>query len=367
MNITTNKINILQHNAGRGAIVMDLILNYCIKEKVDILMLQDPYSRNGLLPGFEVAPYRTMITKGELRRGSKALIHGSAIIALNPNLKILFRDDLTTQLFTVATIHTNSTENITLISAYFKFSTRTETRIEMLQDIINAIDTLVIICADVNAHATDWFCDSTNQKGEVVVRFVEQNDLRVINERSPTYTFNGPRFSSNVDITLCSRSLVSRLENWEVRSEVTTSDHAVIGMSLSARNMPRYEFRPARYCERLADWDAFDVSLIFDLVNNQEELSFSCINNRARLLTEVVQRAAKKAIPVNRSRSRCNPPWWTSAVVNKRKELKKASRSKFVQGTRTLCRDYTKARNEYLKHGPLLQTERCVWEEMGPQ
>lgn len=82
---------------------MDLILEYVKTNRTDILLMQEPYTRNGLLPGFEVQPFRTLLSKGEVRRDSHHRIHGSAIIVCNPSLRVLFREDLTTELFTVMT------------------------------------------------------------------------------------------------------------------------------------------------------------------------------------------------------------------------------------------------------------------------
>lgn len=343
-----DKLVILQHNAGRGAAVMDLILNHCIEEKMDILMLQEPYTKIGLLPGFEVAPFRTMLSKPMIRSGSVHKIHGSAIIVCNASIRVLFRDDLTMANFSVATIQTGNYSNITLVSAYFKFADPTATHLEELQKIINEIDTPLILAADVNAHSATWFNLTTDRKGEMVDRFIEQNDLHVINVLTDTPTYRGPRYSSNVDITACSRSLVDSLGAWTVDAEITTSDHAVIQFELRDVSLPRFQVRPKRFCERLADWDCFDRTLLIELANNETLQSAAEADLKAAALVKIVHTAARKAIPIARATNIIKPPRWTNELTAPRKSLRRASRTRFIPGTRTLSRAYVIARNVYL-------------------
>lgn len=322
---------------------------------------QEPYTCNGLLPGFEVLPFRTLLSRGETRRGSSQKIHGSAIIVCNPRLRILFREDLTTENFTVMTFQTSDNSDISIISGYFKFSSNTEAHIAELQNIMDKLGTPMIIAADVNAHLSTRHCNTTDSKGETVDRWLTLNNLLLLNIQSGTYTFNGPRYSSNVDITACSNNLFDTLGAWSVYTDITNSDHAVISYELRDINTPQYKTRHARYCENRADWDHFSRSLGALLSDENVIPTHADTDTMAEALVKAIQAAAKEAIPISKVKEITKPPWWTEDLNTLRKKLRRTIRSKYITGTRTLTRDYTTTRNSYLK--ALRSAKRESWRK----
>lgn len=97
-------IKFLQANMGNSLSAMDSLLNHLNFNCYDAILLQEPYTVRSKLVGFDVHPYKYLLSRGALKPGSFSTIHGSAIIICNPNLVVLWRSDLCTQNNSVATI-----------------------------------------------------------------------------------------------------------------------------------------------------------------------------------------------------------------------------------------------------------------------
>lgn len=219
MNSTTLKL--CQLNMGRGAIVNDQLLYYCQNNEIDIALIQEPYTRRGILTGLEAAPLRTYLCPGALRPGSEHIVHGSAILVLNPSLRVLAREDLTTDNFTVLSLDTGNGTSITFISAYL-----TALHVAELEKIIDQLTGSYLICADVNAFSQRWFSRITDGRGELVEALIDNHNLSLHNKKSRFKTFTGSRGKTNIDITISS-SDINCVENWTVIQGETTSDHAI--------------------------------------------------------------------------------------------------------------------------------------------
>lgn len=166
------------------------------------------------------------------RRGISYPLYGSAIVILNPKLSIISRNDFSTKFITVIQIHLLN-QDVTFISAYFKFSIPTQTHVDELIAILDRITTPVVIGLDSNAHSRIWFSRDTDNKGECIEQLLQIKNLHCANTRSDTYSFIGPRFSSNIDITLVSSNLIHNITNWSIDGSITSSDHSVISFGLS--------------------------------------------------------------------------------------------------------------------------------------
>lgn len=123
--MAADKISIVQHNAGRGAIVSDQLLHYCIQNGIDVLMIQEPYTRNGRLVGLDTTPLRCQVCPGTTRAGNNVTVHGAAIVVINPRIKALARDDLCKENVSVVSLDNGESGQLTLITAYFKYRVAT--------------------------------------------------------------------------------------------------------------------------------------------------------------------------------------------------------------------------------------------------
>lgn len=335
-------IKILQHNLGRCMIANDQLLHYSQANMVDIALLQEPYTRRGILSGLEAFPHRIQLSPPELRPGAHAPVHGAAIVVFNPSLKVLARHELSSANFAVASLEVSTGVSILLIAAYFKFRFPVERHLAELGKILDGHQGDVIIGADVNAHSTMWFNRRNDAKGLAVAHFIHSNGLTCLNVDSRIPTFRGPRGQSFIDVTLSSGTIANRINDWRVSSGVTNSDHAVITFLLEAASRPIFHSKCPRFNLRRADWASFGNHLGQNIIN----MSISDVNTGALALNNAIKEAALASIPLGSSKDTLRPPWWSKELETKRRLLKLASRNRF-DSRGGLSASYRRARNEF--------------------
>lgn len=68
--ILPKPLKIVQINMGNGATANDQLLHYCLEEKIDLALLQEVYTKNGVLTGLNAAPIKAFLSKPGKRRGN---------------------------------------------------------------------------------------------------------------------------------------------------------------------------------------------------------------------------------------------------------------------------------------------------------
>lgn len=206
----------IQLNAARSSIVNDELLFYVQSVRADIILIQEPFVRRGLLSGFDTSPYRVVLSKGHIRPGSASLIFGVAIVVLNPSVVFLSRGDLSDDNTAAIKLTDSTGDPVTLISTYFRYREPTADLAEALARKLGLISGVYLVCADANAFSTTWFSRFTDHRGRVIDSLIASAKLRCLNVRSPFKTFSGPRGRTNIDITLCSESFGYAVNGWSV-------------------------------------------------------------------------------------------------------------------------------------------------------
>lgn len=337
---TTNSLSIVQLNMGRNSAVNLELNQYCVSQGVDVALVQEPYTNRGRLVDLH-ASTRFSLSKGERRAGNNSTIHGAAIVVFNRGLQVIFRPDLSTENFAVATVSAGNS-HFHLISAYFKYRTSTATHLTILDGILDTLPHYeVVIAADVNAHSSRWFSDHNDPRGLRVSNFIDEKGLFVINSPSLLHTFRGPRGSSNIDVTLASNP--ARITGWSILHTQTSSDHATIVFRIVLDAPFVQHDRTSRYDVRRANWDTFSSVLISEVssLNTQSQ----DLNFLASELTQAVKTAADAAIPKLRPRKAVNNVgWWTPLLANLRRTLRRESRVRHSPGG-GFTAAYLRARN----------------------
>lgn len=99
--------------------------------------------------------------------------------------------------------------------------------IDELEDIVSFEDTDHIIGGDFNSRAHLWGCNSTNDRGETLLRWSARKNINLLNVgNSPTCV--RPQGSSIVDLTWANAKLSPRIMDWQILKEYTASDHLYI-------------------------------------------------------------------------------------------------------------------------------------------
>ena len=322
-----NNLKIIQINAARSQIVNDELLHYSTINKIDIILIQEPYTRNHKLVGLEINPFRVICHKGQYIKGRESITTWTAIVVLNPKLEIVALQQYMNKHFAIANIGINGT-NVVLISAYFQFREPTIRFTTELTNIIEKIglDKSIIICADVNAFSTMWGSKNTDHRGIFVEDFITRENLKIENQIPHNPTYLGPRGNTWIDITL-TNLLTDRIKEWKVIEQQTTSDHNIISFTLhiesntNANNNTNQ--RQKRYNVKKAKWDIFTKTLQKE--TNKNEITGD-INNMIKQLTKNLIVSADNSIPKTKRNLKIKPQWWTPELDEKRRYMRKKQR-----------------------------------------
>lgn len=192
-----------------------------------------------------------------------------------------------------------------------------------ISTIFSALPPPVIILGDFNCHHPMWGCRSPDSFSSNLIDLMDDLNLCLLNNGSPTRFSSPLQNSSAVDLSLCSPSLASQL-NWSVLPNSYGSDHFPIIISNSTQHPAAPSLPPLlKYKLGSADWDRFSSILdskiaSLPMVNDQNFLFLYSEFVNAIVVT------ADSTIPLKKTGSRIpSPPWWDSectSVVKERNE-----------------------------------------------
>ena len=114
----------------------------------------------------------------------------------------------------------------------------------------------LLLLSDFNAHSTLWGYNRDDARGLLLLDFITLHNLIILNDPQflPTYERQNGTQSGRPDLSLCSRSLFTRILNWAVSREVYFADHRHIKINLnfhippiprrrfSTNNVPKSKF-----------------------------------------------------------------------------------------------------------------------------
>jgi len=243
-----------------------------------------------------------------------------------------------------------------LISGYFKYRVPTVIHVSALENLIEHNDNNLLIGLDANAFSTRWFSRTNYRRGEVLMEFIDSRRLHIANKRSAHTTFRGPRGKTNIDVTLTSGQISTRVREWAVLPGITSSDHQLIRYEVEAK--PRRFVRcPPRYNIKRAQVGRFrlDFSVLSERRRNQN----GDVDEIARDIVEDITMAADAHIPRFHNRGKVKPPWWTEELHTVRRQLRRAAR--FVDDTVTRA-EYNVLRNKYT--ALLRRNKRDSWRRL---
>lgn len=115
------------------------------------------------------------------------------------------------------------------------------------------------------------------------------------------------RYTSRVDVTVCSVGLAHRISNWRVNTSLVSSDHNAImfNLELDKKLEEKRKNTTRRYNTKKAKWDQFTQEFVAALetskisrekikeIDNKREL-----NEAVGRYTDCVKRAADAAVPL---------------------------------------------------------------------
>ena len=178
--------------------------------------------------------------------------------------------------------------NLTIVNLYLPPSRENNDIKSELDNIINQISGQYIISMDSNAHHPAWGSDRPDRRGEIIEDWINENDLIILNDGSPTYETHNGNYT-HIDLTICSPSIAAQL-NWYVHEDTVHSDHFPIiintneGLEEVVRE-PKYKFEQA-------NWKKYVEKLEIPIPKNEQ-----AANELYEELVNKIIAAADEAIP----------------------------------------------------------------------
>jgi len=268
---------IIQINLNKQIIASEQLRDICLKDRVDIVLAQDPLIVNERASGFEGC--RQILTDDNPE---------AAIIIINNKIKAIKIGQFTTRYVAVARIGIGlCKDDVVIVSAYFRYNKPTTMFTELLTNISLASKRL-LIGADCNGHSTRWHNDDTNTRGKIVEELIDGQELRILNTPQDLKTYRRHGMGeSNIDITLASTSIYRSVRGWSVTDRID-SDHRTLEFTLSLKRS-KTEKPGTRFNTEKADWDKFRLVLL----GLKTQIHGDSVDEAASSLTKAIVQAVK--------------------------------------------------------------------------
>ena len=261
------RIGMIQINLGKGRAATNALLRILEEDNVAIAATQEPHVREGKVVGL-----------GGLSALSRGRVPRAAILYTR-NVKPIMIGHLSDEYLVAAEFTEETGESWYLVSVYIPpvenktvdFNRRVGRLEEVVAELSNRGE--VIIAGDFNAKSVAWGSPRDCPRGRRLCEAVETLDLVTMN-RGDRPTFEGPRGTSHIDVTMATPGISARIRGWEVRDDklTGTSDHMVIQWGLEPAGVARVTSDTTGWCVKKADWGVFRQHLGREANNMQAML-----------------------------------------------------------------------------------------------
>ena len=162
----------------------------------------------------------------------------------------------------------------------------------------------LIIGGDVNAHHTAWGSSNVNNRGNLLMDFILQNDLSFFNDGSTT--FHNVIRDEAIDLTLGNTDAIPIVSHWTTSPLPSLSDHSLIRFDISAVKTPTSSVPPLKRVSKLStiEYSVFVDKLAQLVTTHANSLSLSSnsaieLNNKVDLIQNLIHKALKQAKTFN--------------------------------------------------------------------
>uniref|UniRef100_W8C2B6 RNA-directed DNA polymerase from mobile element jockey n=1 Tax=Ceratitis capitata TaxID=7213 RepID=W8C2B6_CERCA len=230
--------------------------------------------------------------------GTAILIHKSLQFS---NLSV------TSNKFDVSAINIESTKTLTIFSVYI--SPNKTFNLNDLSILHSPNNYETIITGDFNSWNQKWGSTVNNNRGNTLLKFLDQSDLVLLNDNSPTH-FTTHNTFTHIDISFCSPALVPN-SSWKTIKDLHGSDHFPIHISLLAQRTAKCHKRP-QFKTQLSDWTLYNLSTHY---HTNEYAPSENTNKEAANIRKILLQSAHKSIPQTTPKpQKHNVPWWSKTL-----------------------------------------------------
>jgi len=216
------------------------------------------------------------------------------------------------------------THNTTITQCNIYIPNQTNLLLKDIENIIKQLPSPFIITGDFNCHSELWGSDKTDERGKIIEKVLDNDNIIILNNGDPTRFNSGNGNFSAIDLTF-SNSSISHQLGWQVIPQIYSSDHIPILITIYKKNYKNKNSSLKRRNLKNPNWTLFSSIIEEDVKqlnsNNTDILSM------VSLLTETIISAAKKSIgECTVSLLNHRVPWWNKEIgdiiILKKKHLK---------------------------------------------
>ena len=194
----------------------------------------------------------------------------------------------------------------------------------------------VLIGTDSNAHSTVWNCSSTDNRGDMVNKFLIDNNLSCCNiGNNPTF-INGSGDTSIIDLTIANYRLSQRIRNWHIEKVLHSTDHFRIRYDIS--NCFNFRIAPVdTWNYRKGAWFHFKSLLERGLMHwtCPRTWTDASIEVKIKQFNNEVLKALDISCPKKRCKSKYKFPtgtWWNPDLSKMRAKMRFLAKKKSING-----------------------------------
>lgn len=165
------------------------------------------------------------------------------------------------------------------------------------------------------------------QRGEALADFLLSHCLHVLNVPSSSYTYCGPRGSSDIDVTVANESMCRYVRRWWIDGGWGVSDHNLIEIQLGPRRrcVPDAEPLNLRWKSSVYNWEAYRALLLSKVDSLPlQEFRLLPVAEKVALLRVWVHEVCDCLFERVTQRNPVHVAWWNRALTEKRREVRRA-------------------------------------------
>ena len=184
-----------------------------------------------------------------------------------------------------------------------------------------------VLCGDFNAHHTSWGGSSIDRQGLKLLQAIEDENLIIVNDGSPT-RMTAPNISASaIDLCIVSDTLAPLID-WQVSDDLLGSDHFAIVISLttsgkSSDNTKQQTTPTYRWNLKEANWAAYQSHMELVANESMSKADFSYDRFIANI-GEACEKSIPKVRPTN-GLGKFKKHWWSKkcqiAVENRKQKM----------------------------------------------
>lgn len=178
----------------------------------------------------------------------------------------------------------------------------------------------IIITGDFNAHHELWGCELADNEGKEIVEYLNDYNLIIMNDGTPTLFQCPGHRKSAIDLTICSPAIAPNI-TWQPLHSTYGSNHYPIKISVDAPTNYKFTIYPSsKWDIKKANWTEYHTisKTLTDNINQNNFLS-SDLETKYELFTNIITQTAEKTIPKKTVKQvnsfRCSP-WWDDECKN---------------------------------------------------